>query len=101
MALLNQKLPEGTSAPTPDTLVLRDDEGGIEAGNFSGQGITVGGAQVNGFSQLNGGTEFLPASSSGIPITIRGAASQTGHLTDWKDINANVLSYVASDGTFN
>ena len=41
---------------------------------------------------------FQPASASDTPLLIRGAPSQSGHLTKWQDSAGNVLSVVDKDG---
>jgi hypothetical protein len=48
--------------------------------------------------QPNQGFMFLPYGSSNKPVTIRGAASQTGNLTEWQNSAGTVLSRVSSSG---
>ena len=48
--------------------------------------------------QPSQGFMFLPYGSSNRPVTIKGAASQTGNLTEWQDSTGTVLSKVDSTG---
>jgi hypothetical protein len=45
------------------------------------------------------GFMFLPYGASNRPVTIKGAASQTGNLTEWQNNNGDVLSKITSDGS--
>lgn len=42
---------------------------------------------------------FLPYSSSKVPVTIKGAASQSANLFETKDSSGNVLSVITASGT--
>ena len=50
----------------------------------------------NGF--VSGTTEMIPSLSSQVPLTIKGATSQTGNLQEWKDSSGNTLSRISSSG---
>jgi hypothetical protein len=45
------------------------------------------------------GFMFLPYGASNRPVTIKGAASQTGNLTEWQDSAGTVLSKIDSTGS--
>jgi hypothetical protein len=46
------------------------------------------------------GFMFLPYGASNRPVTIKGAASQTGNLTEWQNSAGSVLAQINSIGTF-
>jgi hypothetical protein len=47
---------------------------------------------------IKGNTRFEPFVVGGKPLTIKGLASQTGNLTEWKDSDDNVVAHVDPSG---
>jgi hypothetical protein len=50
----------------------------------------------NGF--VSGTAEIIPSLSSQVPLTIKGAVSQTANLQEWENSNGDILSRVSSSG---
>jgi hypothetical protein len=48
----------------------------------------------------NGISWFLSGLSTDVPVTIKGFAGQTAHLTEWQDSTGAVLSYIDANGNF-
>lgn len=64
----------------------------------SGSGFTFNsGVIANGFTLSGLGTIALTSAAS-VGLIVRGAASQTGNLTEWQNSTPTVLSYVNSSG---
>lgn len=47
---------------------------------------------------IKGNTRFEPFLAAGKPLTVKGASSQTGNLTEWKDSADTVLAHVDASG---
>lgn len=48
----------------------------------------------------NAGSTIISQSAANIPLTLRGAASQSGNLLNWQNSSSTVLSSVDSEGRF-
>lgn len=47
---------------------------------------------------FEGSQVVTPANAATIPLVVAGKTSQSAHLTEWRDVNGNILGYVGADG---
>lgn len=79
---------QGATQTAP--LLVFQEPGGAAIASMSNAGS-------EGF-QTVGNQLLRPQTASAVPLSIKGQASQTGHLADFKDSSGTVLSHVDKDG---
>jgi hypothetical protein len=100
----------GAASQTSSLTEWKNSAGGVLLGIDSTGSLNIGSGSNNIWRiknqtstvlewQPGQGFMFLPYGSSNRPVTIKGAASQTGNLTEWHNNNGDVLSKITSDGS--
>ena len=65
-----------------------------QVGNF----FASGSANFNGGFNSNNNAIFAPSASTVVPVTVKGAASQSANLQEWQDSAGTVLTVLTSTG---
>jgi hypothetical protein len=99
----------GAASQTADLQEWQNSSGGVLLGIDSTGSLNIGAGSSNIWKIKNQtsavmewqpvqGFMFLPYGASNRPVTIKGAASQTGNLTEWQNSAGTVLTSVNSFG---
>ena len=88
---------KGVSSQSGNLQEWQDSAGNILSRITSAGSILIG-QGGSGWSAPNGSVISIANSAGVIPITARGAASQTANLTEWQNSSSTVMSYIRSDG---